>query len=299
VGDVVTEFLAYQRGLKRQGTTVKAHESRLKRLIREPDMLAARLTPAVGAAWFEAVAGGRYAPDTVLNTLKTARAFGAWATTRRRLKVNPWGAVRYEGRRRRGKAQLTIDESRRFVATCLPMAQAGDLHALEALVYLLLGARNGECRALSGRDVDDRGRLLRLAAADDVGKTVNAKRVLQVPGVLSGMLARLAKQTGPGGRLFPWESDWSLKSIKALCRLAGVPVVTPHGLRGTHASLAVEAGTTSAAVARQLGHGDTGTIAREHYISAGAADSAGITRAVGLLVTDDSDPVTRDRKPAK
>jgi len=46
--------------------------------------------------------------------------------------------------------------------------------------------------------------------------------------------------------------------LHELCayRDAGVPVVCPHGLRGTHATLAEEAGEAGAAVARQLGHTD-------------------------------------------
>ena len=38
------------------------------------------------------------------------------------------------------------------------------------------------------------------------------------------------------------------------CRTAGVPVITVHGLRHTHASLLLFAGVSIASVARRLGH---------------------------------------------
>ena len=38
------------------------------------------------------------------------------------------------------------------------------------------------------------------------------------------------------------------------CRSAGVPVITIHGLRHTHASLLLLAGVSIASVARRLGH---------------------------------------------
>ena len=39
-----------------------------------------------------------------------------------------------------------------------------------------------------------------------------------------------------------------------MSRLANLPVVSTHGLRGTHASLAVATGISSEAVAASLGH---------------------------------------------
>ena len=42
--------------------------------------------------------------------------------------------------------------------------------------------------------------------------------------------------------------------LAARCRKAGIPVITIHGLRHTHASLLLFSGVTIASVARRLGH---------------------------------------------
>lgn len=44
------------------------------------------------------------------------------------------------------------------------------------------------------------------------------------------------------------------RQVQRLCRLAGVPIVSPHGLRGTHGRLAVEAGISADVVAASLRH---------------------------------------------
>ena len=45
------------------------------------------------------------------------------------------------------------------------------------------------------------------------------------------------------------------RAVLRICRVAGVQRVCPQGLRGSHASLAQEAGTTSEVVGAALGHG--------------------------------------------
>jgi integrase len=43
------------------------------------------------------------------------------------------------------------------------------------------------------------------------------------------------------------------------CKAAGVPVITIHGLRHTHASILLFAGVSIASVARRLGHSSMNT----------------------------------------
>jgi len=45
-----------------------------------------------------------------------------------------------------------------------------------------------------------------------------------------------------------------LRHVRRICKAAGVPTVSPHGLRGTHASLAMTRGATGDLVASALGH---------------------------------------------
>ena len=48
--------------------------------------------------------------------------------------------------------------------------------------------------------------------------------------------------------------DWAREQVWLLCKLAGVPPVTPQGLRGTLATMGRELGNTSQQVADLLGH---------------------------------------------
>ena len=71
--------------------------------------------------------------------------------------------------------------------------------------------------------------------------------------------------TGHRGR------TWLREAVKRVCKEAKVPRVCPQGLRGTHATLAREAGATGHLVAKQLGHGSE-RVTEEHYIEAGATE---------------------------
>lgn len=75
-------------------------------------------------------------------------------------------------------------------------------------------------------------------------------------------------------------------------KLASVPRVTAHGLRGTFATLAVMAGlpgmAASAAMpgadaARMMRHVDGGATMRRHYMAPGAEESAASARVTDLL----------------
>jgi integrase len=96
-----------------------------------------------------------------------------------------------------------------------------------------------------GRDIDDGGRLLWITK----GKTESSTRKIAIPDLLVPHMARLALAAGPAGGLFVGASalkdkkkhrvDWLRRHVERVCKLAGVPVVGCHGLRGTFSSLAV------------------------------------------------------------
>lgn len=79
-----------------------------------------------------------------------------------------------------------------------------------------------------------------------------------------------------------------LRAVQRLCRLAGVPVVSAHGLRGTHATLATSAGATSHVVAAALGH-TSPSITQRAYIEAGATEGVRSDRAQARLTDDEPD----------
>jgi integrase len=111
---------------------------------------------------------------------------------------------------------------------------------------LYLGLRASEIVHIHRRDVDDGGRLLWIPDS----KTDAGRRTLEVPEVLRPLLVKRAAECS--GRLFDHDRSWVLQNVKRLCRLAGVPEISAHGLRGMHATLATRAGSTAHEVARGL-----------------------------------------------
>lgn len=100
-------------------------------------------------------------------------------------------------------------------------------------------------------------------------------------------LLRLAENQPPSRRIFGSDANrhWVLRQVHRVCKAAGVPVVPAHGLRGTHATLAVAAGATGDVVAAALGHESFTTTAR-HYARPEAIESA--TQAHALRELENS-----------
>jgi len=137
------------------------------------------------------------------------------------LKANPLAEVTGTGRRRHGKPQLRIDEARRLRLVCHEKARDGDDGAVAVLVGLLMGLRAQEIVTRTVRDLDDGGRILWVDANDQV--KFSPKR-----------------------------------NTRRLCRLAQVPEVCAHSLRGFAATLGLLSGVPLAQVAAALGH-ESGT----------------------------------------
>jgi integrase len=236
------------------------------------------LTPARATQLYEAYARV-VAVDTQRNALNQARTWGKWCVRQGYTKVNPWLTIEATGKRRTGKAQLRLDEARKFTSCALEMAEAGDEGATAALTALLLGLRASEVINLVGRDIDDRGKLVWTAS-----KSAAGRRTLEVPAVLQPLL--LGRVAGPTARLFNRRREWVRDSVRRVCRACGVPVVTAHGLRGMHATLATEWGVSGHAVSAALGHAGT-AVTERHYTSAGSKERAS-TRKLGELLADSS-----------
>jgi integrase len=59
-------------------------------------------------------------------------------------------------------------------------------------------------------------------------------------------------------------------------------VVTPHGLRGTHAKVAREVGVSGVLLAAAMGH-ESETTTTERYAGRGAVAQAAVDRVAGAL----------------
>jgi len=221
------------------------------------------------------------AVDTQVGVLKQTRTFFRWCVARKWMKADLLEGAKAEGKRRRGKVQLRgVDEARRFLGLALREAGEGDAGAIAAAVALVLGVRASEILDRTVNDIDDRGTVLVIPEA----KTAAGIRRLALPEILRPLLASLAEGKSGDDRLFPPAADknWMLRSVKRLCKAAGVRVVTSHGLRGTQATLSVETGMAGMAIAKHLGHEDFGITSR-HYARPEAIEGARVGRFLAAV----------------
>ncbi len=232
--------------------------------------------------------GAPIAADTHHLLLRRVKHFYKWAAARRYVESSPFAEVRPVGRPRRGKPQLRIDEARRFVSYALVRAQALEVGATAALLQIFLGLRPTESVVRVVRDLDDDGQVLWVP----FGKTENARRRLQVPDPLRGiLLAHAAGKPADAPLLGPkgevrHDRHALRRWLKQLCEGAGVPAVCPHSLRGLNATLALEAGATAHHVAAALGHASFATTAR-HYADASAVKNASLRKVADVLGNTD------------
>jgi integrase len=238
-----------------------------------------------------------YAVDTCKNTLAEVKTFSEWCMRKRWIKENPFAGIKDERQRHHGKVQLTRDEARAFNATALGLAAKGDDGAVAALMTLIMGLRAGEITKRVVRDLDDNGTILIVERA----KTRAGDRTVFVPEVLRPFLQRAIKGKAPDAFIFATEKggehwrDWPTENVRRICKLAKVREVCGHSMRGLHASLAIEAGMASAAVARSLGH-ESATTTLTSYATPEAARGAQQRAALAALAGDKAKPRRAARK---
>lgn len=277
VAGAVDEYLAHLRARGKRPGTVTTARYRLRGLLRtvERDRALRTLTPRVARELLER-RQTEVVTDTQVGELTAARGFAAWCVGRGWLSGDPFAGLEHAGARARGKAQLRIDEARRYVECAL---SEGTEAGLAAAIALLMGMRASEITGRVVRDVDDGARVLWIEHA----KSRKGDRHLEVPAVLRPRLAELAAGRGGGEPLFgDVDRHWLYRHVQRLCKAAGVPLVCTHGLRGTQASISVLA-VPAEHVAAALGQ--TGpAVTRRHYLAAGA-ERTGQQRAALRVIT--------------
>jgi len=219
------------------------------------------------------------AADTHRNRLAEVKTFWRWVVMRGLATRSPAEAVEPIGRRNKGKPQLRRSEARELFLWASQDASANPEASLAVLMVLTLGLRASELLERRVRDVDvgEDSVLLWI----DMGKTRAAARVLEVPEPALSMLRDwIADRPGEqyvfaskDSRTGHRDLSWLRKVLRSLCVRAKVPVVCPHGLRGTRATLAVEAGLSAHIIARELGH-ESFVTTRKHYLAEGVEEKA-------------------------
>jgi integrase len=288
----LNEYEIFLRDKGNKPDSVKQTKARLVRFFPDQDLQLTKLTEKACAGYYRAFVEKGLKADSHRNYLAEAKTFLGWTVSKGWLHKNPLEKVQGVGKRHHGKAQLRIDEARQWMAKAQELADGGDVGAVAAMMLLLMGMRAGEVVARVARDLDDGGTILVIATA----KTEAGRRVLNIPWLLQGYLRRLADGKEPGDYLFPSTRrqggryihgghryrDWPRENVQRICRLAGVPKVTAHGMRGLHASLAAERGITGQVVAAALGHESFATT-QESYTKRGAVEGARQRKALKVL----------------
>lgn len=289
VSAALDEYELYQRRKGNKPRTIDTTMHRLKSFFGELlELPVASITTAQCSRAYESLRA-KVAVDTHRNTLNQARTFFRW----RKVKRNPLLDVAGEGKRRKGKPQLRLDESRTWSARAIELGAAGDVRATAAATALLLGLRASEVVDRQVRDLDDGGRLLWIPDA----KTEAGRRTLEVPEVLQPLLLELAKDKLPEATLFEGElvargkkrrisRHMVLDAVQRICGEVGVPVVCAHAMRGLHSTLAIEAGATGHLVAAALGHTSFEAVTEQHYVDRERGEQAKQKRAAMKLVKE-------------
>lgn len=284
LGEAVRDYLQEKAG-ERGAATIRYRLLGLLRL-REGD----RALTAVNAAMARRLYQKRtteVADDTHIGELQYAVRFFEWCIGKGWVRLNPFADVAVTGERRdRRDQQLRVTESRAFFDRA--MAE-GSLESHVVLMALMMGLRAHEVVERVVRDVDDDGRILWVPKS----KTKAGVRQLRVPQLLRTPLLAYCAGKGPGEALFIRDGHrpnatrhWLHYHVVRLAKEAGVPRVTPHGLRRTWFTLKMlGSGDALSEIVREGGHADRGDTARRHYLAPGAEESAGNAAVESVLVT--------------
>jgi integrase len=285
VGGALERYERYMREDKgNRKSSVRTTMIRLSSFFPEHDMLIKGLTEAKGERYY--AAARKRATDTSRNTLAEAKTFGRWCVKRKYLKSSPLETIEPQGKRRRGKAQLRPQEARAFMALALERSSHGNDGAFASASCLGLGTRQNAITLRLVRDVDPVTRTLYVRG----DKTRAGDRQLEIPEMLWPHFEARIEGRGPMEHLLPapdsrdgfHHKDWVNKNTQRLCRELGIPVVTAQGLRGTHATLAEDAGVSAHTVAAQLGH-ESITTTHGHYTRPEAVERSQQRRALAKL----------------
>jgi integrase len=284
----------YAKQLRNNGLKERSIDTTISRLTKVFAPVAqqplACLTPAQAKELFVKLTA--WSVDTRRNALAEARTFCSRAKANGWIQLEPMKEIHGEGKRRRGKAKLTKDEARRYLQKCRELT--GDPKwaeaAIAAAIPLLLGYRASEVVDRQVRDLDDGGTVLRVPTA----KSFAGIRSQKLPEWFQPLLAGRTLGKLPTDRIFQHDRSWLLKQVKRICKLAGIPKVSAHGLRGTHADLSLHAHVTALAVSQALGHTST-EVTFGHYADRGIVEKQ--EQSLVLSVLAPTVPVLEEKLP--
>lgn len=221
----------------------------------------AEVTHADVVAWVASLQAEGYAAATIRQAHRVLSLVMSLAVRDRRLSYNPAEGVRLPRVARKEPGFLTHEQVDRLAEACVG-------YGLFIRLLAYTGLRWGEATALQVKRIDlMRRRLEVVRTAIDLGEVTygtpktHQHRSVPIPRSLVDELAQHVAGKEPEALVFTSPHGAPLRNHNFRARVftpaakaIGVPHLTPHDLRHTAASLAVQAGANVKAVQRMLGH---------------------------------------------
>lgn len=231
------------------------------------DLRLDKLTPTALAAVFVRLRG-QHGSRLLQHAYDALRACLNAAVRAGLLPANPLQAVPRPRHEPKERPVWGPAEVRTFLQVC---AGSHSRYAPLLALAVLTGCRVGELLGLTWADLDREAGTLTVQrqvtwvrGRPVVGppKSPSGRRTIALPTQAWAWLDRLP-QTGPA--LFPQASPSGLRNaLLRLCRRAGLPPVSVHDLRATHATLLAALGLEVRVLQHRLGHSDP-RVTIKHY----------------------------------
>lgn len=218
--------------------------------------------------------------ETRRGTLAEVKTFMRWAAEMGYARPGAFDGIKLDQtrgrkvRRARGKPKLRDHERIRWWAAARELAGKGDEGALACMLCLDANLRSAEVLGRQVRDVEKGGKRLVI----ENGKTVDSDRHASIGDELAALLVKHAGRRDPHAPLFVADGrvdrkGWLKDHCVRICKLAAVPRVTPHGLRGTGGQATLMRVVMSM-VQASMGHAPGTSVTRDHYLGADAMAEA-------------------------
>lgn len=239
------------------------------------------------------------AGTTVAKELRVLHAAFSWAAKQGYVPANPFAGVKVARAVPKSKPILTPEQCQALLTVA--DRRGSVFHTFVALA-LETGMRISELANLERADLDFSNHLVRVRAKTEWAPKGRRERVVAVSEETAGLLFELRGRepyTLAGTNREDWKREMR-QELKSSCREAGVPVVTPHDLRRTAATMMALAGVPMDVAQQVLGHRSYQTT-QEYYVRIAGEEAARmavrlvrerakLARGCDLSVTRGSEP---------
>lgn len=221
--------------------------------------------------------GRPLAPSTIARRIDAVASLYVYLVREELFDYNPFAAVRRPGKDRESRTVgLTAEGAGRLLDTAA--AQPNPIEHALVWLFLATGLRLAEVQQanLSNLHIGGYGTTLSVRCKGD------RPNLMAIPGPAADALQRYlaVREDSDTDAIFVRhgqriERAYIRSMLKRLCRAAGVPAISVHGLRHTCATLMLDSGASLGDVQMQLGHRSLETTLRYDRARRRRADLAG------------------------